>query len=138
MNKLCYLAGAMSIYHKNNEIQKATKWREIATHLLKDNELEIFNPMCNFYKNTEYNSRGVLYQNLLYLNKADIILVNLDCIDSSPGTLYEIFLGHYLNKPVIAFGKSELINQPHVRESVTINFDFLDEACDYIKSMYHS
>jgi nucleoside 2-deoxyribosyltransferase len=140
MNKLCYLAGAITCHDRNNLIGKATHWREIATHLLKNEKIETFNPMCNYYINKEFDSKGVVLQNLLYLQKSDLILVDLECIEISPGTLWEIYLSWYMKKPVIAFGKlnTDIINQPHVNAAINMRFEFLDEACDYIRSMYHS
>lgn len=133
---LIYLAGAITYFEKANQLDYAILWRKIAKDNLKDINIDTFDPTLNYTQNKEYNLKGIPYQNSYYLQKSDIILVNLDMLKESPGTLWEIFIGWYLQKPIITFGESDLVNQPHVAEAITIKFNKLTEATEYIKSMY--
>ena len=133
--KTIFLSGCMSYHYNNNKPELAENWRNKATDRLKD-KFDIFNPCTNYYKNINYNPKGVVYQNIAYLNKSDIILLNIDDIQQSPGTLFELYYSFLHNKPVISFGKSLLLNQPHIHEAITMNFLDLDGVCDYIDNMY--
>ena len=136
-----YLAGAMSYYDKINKFELATLWRKDITYLIECscnyNEREIFNPCTNYNINKTFNSRGVVYQNIFYLSKTSLIILNIQDLDKSPGTLFEIYYAFLNHIPVIAFGTSELYDmQPHVRASITIKFDNINQVVKYIKNMY--
>jgi nucleoside 2-deoxyribosyltransferase len=133
---LVYLAGTISYFNKINKLEFASLWRKLAKENLSDLDIKVFDPMKNFAQNNEYDLKGVPYQNLYYLEKSDIILLNLEALKESPGTMFVIFIAWYNHKPVIAFGESELISQPHIKEAITSKFKNLPDACDYIKSMY--
>lgn len=130
-----FLSGCMSYFYDNNKHELAEDWRNQATERLKK-KFNIFNPCTNYYKNINYEPKGIVYQNIAYLNKSDFILLNLDKLESSPGTLFEIFANFLNHKPVIAFGETLLLDQPHVYEAITMHFIDLDSACDYIENMY--
>jgi nucleoside 2-deoxyribosyltransferase len=136
MKKLIYLAGAMTKFENEGKLKEAIMWRKHARDALLSDNFEIFNPTLFYEVNKNYNLRGVPYQNLYYLEKSDIILLNAKYIEFSPGTMWEIFLSWYNKKPVICFGHSDALEQPHIKEAITIRFDTLDNACEYIKSMY--
>lgn len=131
-----YLAGSMTSYYSENKPELAENWRRHATASLFDN-IKVFNPCINYSINKTYDAKGVVYQNLHYLNNSDIMILNLDRLEKSQGTLFEIFNFFMNRKPVIAFGSNPIYNQPHVHESITIKFDTLDEVIKYIKNMYH-
>lgn len=137
-----YLAGAMSYYDRINKFELATRWRdEIISrlqHIRYENvDYEIFNPCENYNINKTFDSNGVVYQNLTYLHKTDVLILNLQDIDKSPGTLFEIYYAFLNHIPVIAFGTSELYDvQPHVRASITMKFDDIDQIVEYIENMY--
>jgi hypothetical protein len=62
--------------------------------------------------------------------------MNAEYLEHSPGSLFEVFIGFYLHKPIICFGYSRLLEQPHIKEAVTIHFNNLPDSIEYIKSMY--
>jgi nucleoside 2-deoxyribosyltransferase len=134
--KLIYLAGAMTYYEKIQELSNAIKWRQQVEDLLSDCAIKVYDPTNNYTQNKTYDAKGVPYQNLYYLQNCDLIILNMEYIEHSPGTLFEIFLGWYLKKPIISFGYSRLLEQPHIKESITIHFDTLEDCTDYVKSMY--
>jgi len=134
-----YLAGAMSYYDHASKFNLATDWRDEVINKLKHIGIshEIFNPCKNYNINKTFDSNGVVYQNLTYLHKTDVLILNLQDMDKSPGTLFEIYYAFLNHIPVIAFGKNELYDmQPHVRASITMKFDDIDQIVKYIKNMY--
>lgn len=134
---LCYLAGTMTYFDKQGQFYKATGWRKTSTELLIDAYIRVFNPCINYSENKEYAAKGVVNQNLTYLKKSDILLVNLEEFDKSAGSMFELFFAYMNHIPVIAFGENYLYpNQPHVSESISMHFKDVYEAIDYITSMF--
>ena len=137
-----YLAGAMSYYDRINRFELATKWRKRIINRLQHtryitSDYEIFDPCVHYDINKTFNSNGVVYQNLVYLRKADILILNLDDIDKSFGTLFEIYYAFLNHIPVIAFGENDLYyTQPHIRASITMKCDNIDQVVEYIVNMY--
>lgn len=133
--KTIFLSGCMSYYYNNAFPEKAQDWRNIATARLGD-KFNIFNPCMNYYENIDYKPKGVVYQNIAYLNKSDIILLNLNHIEDSAGTLFETFASFLKHKTIVAFNDTPLLDQPHVHEAITMHFRDLNDACGYIENMY--
>ncbi|MBC8062983.1 MAG: nucleoside 2-deoxyribosyltransferase domain-containing protein [Clostridiaceae bacterium] len=134
---LVYLAGTIKYFEAHDEFLKATEWRKEASNILKHTHIKTFDPCDKYEQNKEYASKGVVNQNLAYLRKSDIILVNLDGIEKSPGTMFEIFYGYMNHIPVVAFADNYLYGkQPHVTESITSYFHKFEDAVDYIQNMF--
>lgn len=139
-----YFGGAMTYHYSNNEYHKATEWRaRLAQKLLELNAgmgsrfFDWFDPTYNFTDNIKTaNNKTVLHQNKHYLDQCDILIVNLDSINQSMGTLYEVFYYQIKGKPVIAFGDTKWISNPHLAESITVRLDTLDDVVEYLKSYY--
>lgn len=137
---LVYLAGCITHYEKLGRLEKAIEWRENAEQKLKDNGFKVFNPMTNYKINASYEQQtpqGIILQNFNYLSKADILLVNLELLEQSPGTIWEMSIAWYLHKPVLAFGYTPLLQRAHTQALITIRFTNLDDTLDYICSMYN-
>lgn len=135
---LCYLAGACSCYYKEKDFEKANFWREKAENILLDTaNIKSFNPAKNFDANMKYEDAFV-DQNIYFLNNCDILLVNLDRLEDSYGTIFEIIIAYSLNKPIIAFGTTPLLKHPHIKKMLIFNtFTDLDEALDFILNAYY-
>ena len=134
---LCYLAGAMSYWDNKHHFENATSWRVHAALYLNDVKVKCFDPCMNYSVNKTYDSKGVVKQNLSYLRKTDIVLINLEELDKSPGSMYELFWASFNNIPVIAFGDNYMYGtQPHITEAISIKFIELDDSIEYIQSMY--
>lgn len=133
---LIYLAGCMSYYYENNEPQKAEHWRDIAKERLKDIEISTFDPTLHYKNNYLYDSDLMVQQNEYYLKKTDIILVNLDDLDKSYGTIYELVYAHTLGKQILAFGDNTIKYHPHIKHILTNHFDNLNEVLDFINTAY--
>lgn len=141
-----YFGGCISHHQRNSEMYKAIEWRNILAQKLSDlnadmyiKKFDWFDPTDKFDENLKYNYNTIVMQNKLYLDECDILVVNLEKLEDSPGTLFEIFYYYYKQKPVIAFGKTtdpNIINQPHINSSITEYLSNLDEVVNYIKNMY--
>ena len=144
IKKTVYLAGAMSTHYANNEYHKATQWRiDIINQLLNDiaDECESkwawFDPTLNSEGNFgTVTNATILKQNIFYLDKSDIMIVNLDQLEHSPGTLFEIYYFGLQGKPVIAFGDSEWIKSPHISEYITCVID-RDSIINHLNAVYY-
>lgn len=131
-----YLAGAITYYQLNNELYKATEWRRELKERLKRYRIDCFDPTRGYDKHLTYSDASIVKQNQYYLDKCDIIIVNINDILQSPGTMYEIYDYYHKGKPVIAFGDDNLPNQPHIKKSITQYFITKEEVVDYIYSLY--
>ncbi len=141
--KTLFLSGCMSYYYNQGKPELAEQWRREVENYIQlydflKNNFKVFNPCKNFYKNSIYSSKGIVHQNLFYLKKSDIILLNLNDIEQSPGTLFEIYYAFLNNKPTIAFGENKLYTnrQPHICESITYKCRDLNEIFQYINNVY--
>lgn len=139
-----YFGGCMSYYHQNNKYHKATEWRFDLIQKLLDCNSDIgsrffdwFDPTLNFEENVKTaNAKTIVHQNNHYLDKCDILIVNLAELNESPGSLYELFYYGIKGKPIIAFGNNKLIHSPHVSECITMLLDDLDDVLEYLKKYY--
>ena len=136
-NKSVYLAGAISYFYNTNQPQRATAWRKKTEEFLGQFNIKCFNP-CKLSVAcwTEYPQDGVLKQNYFYFNNCDIVLVNLDMINDSVGTIWELSMAWRDHKPIIAFGTTPWLNRPHMRSLIDVHLETLDEALNYIADMY--
>ena len=99
-------------------------------------DIKCFNP-CDENPNCwNYPQDGLIKQNYFYLNNCDIVLVNLDMINDSIGTAWELSMAWKDHKQVVAFGKTHWLDRPHMRSLIDVHFEKLDEALSYIAEMY--
>lgn len=136
-----YLAGAISPYLNSRDSGKATEWRGFAKELLEDCGIKVFDPTELLDEHlkfpNEYNN-GIIFQNYAYLNKCDIMLLNLDKFEDSVGSIFEVSIMWQQHKPVIAFGECPVwSDRPHFRSIISIKLNNVQDACDYIASMYN-
>lgn len=134
---LIYLAGCMSYYYESSKPEKAEHWRDIAKEKLKDIGISTFDPTLHYKNNYSYNSDLMVQQNEYYLNKADLILVNLDDLDKSYGTIYEMVYAHALGKPILAFGGTIIYEHPHLKHILQNCFTSLEEVLKFINTVYY-
>lgn len=132
---LIYLAGPMSIYYEEGDFGYPVRWREYVKSVLGD-QVKFYDPTLHFEYNKDYSFESIVKNNFYYLEKSDLILVDTQRLHKSPGTLFEIYIGWYLKKPIIGFGSNPFYNKPHVRVAITEQFDTVYDAIDYIRTMY--
>lgn len=138
MNNLSfYLGGCLTYHHKQNQFHLATIWRSIFERWADDNGLSTFNPATTFQQEQthKYSPKSCVDQNRHYLNKSDIMIVDLNCIQESPGTQWELTYASEVKKiPIIAFG--DVHWSPHIMNSITHVCSDIEDVIEYICNMY--
>jgi nucleoside 2-deoxyribosyltransferase len=134
--KSIYLAGAISYFYNINQNFRATEWRDKAEKHFEQFDIKCFDPCKESSRCWEYPQEGLIKQNYFYLQNCDIVLVNLDMINDSVGTIWELSMAWKEHKPVVAFGKTPWLKRPHMRSLFNVRFETLDEALDYITDMF--
>lgn len=106
-------------------------------------QVKIINPVdfYNFEEKRYQSEEEVEEYDLAHVITSDIIIVNLEGLNSSDGTKIELHDAHYHNKiPVIAFGDPGLYDKLHpwVKRDITRVERNMEEAIKYIKDFYMS
>ena len=138
-----YLAGKMG----GLSFDEMNEWRnEAYQKLLKTAEyygetVNVVNPVLyyNFEEKRHQTEIEVEEYDLAHVISSDIIIVNLDGLSSSIGTIIELHDAHYHHKiPVIAFGDRELYENLHpwVKNDITRVEPNIDEVVAYIRDFY--
>ena len=132
-----YLAGAISQYFQIHEASKSTEWRKDLINFCKDNNIKFFDPTEAFFieKNHDYDVKMPVAQNKYYLDKCDIVVVNLEYILQSPGSIWELCYSSEIRKiPVIAFGKNP--KHPHILNCITQIVDGIEDVKELLANMF--
>ena len=138
-----YLAGKMNGF----SFEEMNSWRdEVFNKLLNlsgmyDTKLDVINPVMyyNFEKKRHQTEIEVEEFDLAHVISSDIIIVNLNGLKDSIGTIIELHDAHYHHKiPVIAFGSQELYDDLHswIKNDITRVENDIDEMLDYIEDFY--
>lgn len=141
-----YLAGAMSYYYEHGMYESATDWRDDVKFILGEltrkgyGKWETFDPSIHMVSLMEeyeglVENKDILHQNNHYLNECDMMIVNLDYLHESPGTLYEIFKYGTDGKPIIAIGYNKWQTKAHVEPLITKSIE-IEELYKYLAFMY--
>ena len=103
----------------------------------EDNKVICINPNDYYnFKTTTHNSEHEVKEFDLYkLRHSDLILANLDYINTSIGSAMELQVAHDNNIPIVTFGDIKNIH-PWVVDTIWRNNDTLDDACDYIMNYF--
>ena len=152
---LVYLAGCETWYYKNDN-RYFEEWRETVEAWFKAfcEDVVIINP-CNYYSFDEKLHKTDAEIRRFDLHKvrcSDVVLVNLDHITDSVGTLNEIFLADELGIPVIGFyefnGEHDMFHNDKYKEESWIldachriendETTAMFDACAYIRDYYAS
>ena len=145
-NKFVYLAGAMSCYYKENEIEKATKWREKTEHYFTyfTDNLTCINPIRFFAIGDNYHTSDFepMKFDLRKVKESRAVLVNLEDLYRSLGTSDEIMYAWLNDVPVIGFLEDEfLLNTVHEWkicqiDRIEVGEGAQERAMEYIKNYY--
>lgn len=140
-----YAAGAMS----GLSLDEMIEWRERVRSLLnkcselKENpeyEIDFINPAK--YYNTEINNhkteKEAFIWDLNHVRTSDIIVVNLNGLNTSIGTSIEIYEAWKNNIPIVAFGNDEIYKDIHpwLKECITRVDSNEISLCNYIYDFY--
>lgn len=135
-----YECGAMTAFYEIGEYEKATQWRKYVKEFFTETNIKTFDPTDNSETHFNYPvdySGGIIYQNYLYLRQCDIVLVNLELFEESIGSIWEVSTAWLQHKPIVAFGKcKKWKDRPHLKSLVTVQLNTVEDACEYILSMY--
>lgn len=138
-----YLAGKMN----GLSFEEMNNWRnEVFQKLLSLSEmynikLNVVNPVLyyNFEEKRHQTEIEVEEFDLAHVISSDIIIVNLNGLKDSIGTIIELHDAHYHHKiPVIAFGDKELFNNLHpwVKNDITRVENNINDVVTYIRDFY--
>lgn len=140
-----YAAGAMS----GLTLSEMNDWRERVRGLLdklvelKENpeyEIDFINPAK--YYNTETNNHKTEKEAMLWdlnqVKSSDIIIVNLEGLNTSIGTSIEIYEAYKNSIPILAYGKDETYKDTHpwLKECITRVDSNEISLCNYIYDFY--
>lgn len=141
--KSVYLAGAMGCFKDNLEAMNG--WRIKVTNYLNDyvdrigRRLDIVNPVdyFNFIEPRKYKTqKEIMDFDLFHVKRSDLIIVNLDHINESAGTIIELYQANKISDiPVIAFGDNSNIH-PWILECINRIEPDLQSAIEYINEFY--
>lgn len=138
-----YLAGKMS----GLSFEEMFSWRNVLRHKLLEVEVDycktvnVVNPVLYYnFKEKRYQTEIEVEEfDLAHVISSDIVVVNIDGLSSSIGTIIELHDAHYHRKiPVIAFGNRELYNNLHpwVKNDITRVENNIDDVVAYIRDFY--
>lgn len=138
-----YLAGKMG----GLTIDEMNSWRVEAKTILEKLasnigcSLKVINPVTyyNFEEKRHQSEKEIEDFDLAHVISSDIVLVNLDGLNTSDGTKYEIYEAYkHHGIPVIAFGDRNLYEELHpwVKSKITRVEESIIYACYYIRDFY--
>lgn len=138
-----YLAGKMS----GLSYEEMIGWRlDISGKLMElvnynKSIVGVINPVFyyNFEEKRHQTEIEVEEFDLAHVVSSDMIIVNLDGLKDSIGTIIELHNAHYHHKiPVIAFGERELYDNLHpwVKNDITRVENDIDDVVRYIQDFY--
>lgn len=139
-----YLAGAMSglTFEEMNtwRIDVKKKLEHMADY--QGRSINVINPVVyyNFVRPQHKNEREVMQYDLNHAKSSDLVVVNLKNLDTSIGTIIELYEAYTRNIPVLAFGDSTtyLNLHPWVKECITRLDTSANNLAYYIKNFYLS
>lgn len=138
-----YLAGKMSglTYEEMNSWRIKTKIKLLNAAKTSGYRLIIINPVefYNFEEKKHQSEEEVEDYDLAHVISSDIIIVNLEGLNTSDGTKIELHDAKYHNKiPVIAFGHemSYLDLHPWIKRNITRVEKDMEGVIEYIRDFY--
>ena len=133
-----YLAGKMS----GLTFFEMNRWRVVMKEQLTIAasdicNVRIINPTdyYNFENIRHKSEEEVMDYDLDHVKSSDILIINLDKVQTSPGTIVEIHTAWELGIPVLAFGNNDALH-PWIKRMIRRTDDTLEELVDYIKDFY--
>ena len=137
-----YLAGKMGglSFEESNEWRRKLKSMIFRRTFYSQIRPTVINPndFYNFKEPTHKSEREVMQYDLNHVRSSDIIVVNLDGINTSIGTAIELYAAAQLNIPVLAWGTSEEWKNTHpwLKECISRVESDANDLCNYIFEYY--
>ena len=146
MNKVLYLAGAMSYYFHTEQHDYPKQWREGVKQYVEEfyDDITIVSPTDYYEVCKGYHSKEseVMRFDLRMVREADIVLCNLKDLNASIGTSDEILYAFISGKPIIGFLEDESdyknIHPWKIEQidRIETGKDAMKNAIDYIYKYY--
>lgn len=137
-----YEAGKMS----GLSLKDMNTWRKNIKSLLEHYatyssvNLTVVNPVdfYNFEEKRHQNEREVMMFDLSHVKTSDIVVVNLDGLNTSIGTCIELYEAYKRDIPVVALGTQEMYQSLHpwIKEYITRVEETDEEVVSYIRDFY--
>lgn len=138
-----YLAGKMNglTFDEMNEWRNETFQKLLEAAEYNNEKINVVNPVSyyNFEEKRHQTEIEVEEYDLAHVISSNIVVVNLDGLSNSIGTIIELHDAHYNHKiPVIAFGDKKLYENLHpwVKNDITRVEDSIDDVVAYIRDFY--
>lgn len=138
-----YLAGKMGglTFDEMNGWRIKTRDKLIYAANFYDKQINVINPVLyyNFEEKRHQTEIEVEEFDLSHVISSDIIIVNLEGLKDSIGTIIELHNARYHHKiPVIAFGDKTLYDNLHpwVKNDITRVENNINDVVKYIKDFY--
>lgn len=137
-----YLAGAM----QGKSFEEMSTWRYDLRNILNqintynNLKLNVVNPV-NYYNFVEVKyqtQREIMKYDLNHVKSSDLVVVNLDGLNTSIGSIIELYECYTRNIPVIAFGDYQKYDNLHswIKECITRVDTNIYAVRDYIYEFY--
>lgn len=137
-----YLAGKMSGLSFN----EMNIWRQRVAHDLKEranysnSNINVINPVLyfNFESKKQQNELEIMKFDLSKVKSSDIVIVNMDGLNTSIGTCIECYEAYKQEIPVLAFGSDDLFKglHPWIQNCITRHDGTYIETNKYIEDFY--
>lgn len=139
-----YEAGKMS----GLGLQQMITWRIELTKELEDVaeivgvKINAVNPVnyFNFVQKRHQTKSEIMKFDLSKVKHSDIVVVNMDGLNTSIGTCIELYEAYKKEIPVLAFGSNELYEELHpwIQCCITRHDETYKDTVNYIKDFYMS
>lgn len=139
-----YEAGKMS----GLGLQQMITWRIELTKELEDVaeivgvKINAVNPVnyFNFVQKRHQTESEIMKFDLSKVKHSDIVVVNMDGLNTSIGTCIELYEAYKKEIPVLAFGSNELYEELHpwIQCCITRHDETYKDTVNYIKDFYMS
>ena len=137
-----YEAGAMA----NLSFEEMNRWREKLKRLLEHYStyysvnLTVINPVDYFnFKDKRYQTeKEVMQYDLNHVKSSDIVIVNLNKLNTSIGSCIELYVAYKRGIPVIALGTKDMYKclHPWIKEYITRVEETDEQIAEYIRDFY--
>lgn len=136
-----YLAGAMS----GLSFEEMSSWRLDVINRVKriypnDYKVRVVNPVdyYNFKEVLHQSELEVMKFDLNKVKKSDLVIVNMEHLNTSIGTIVECYEAHKNDIPVLAFGSDELYGNLHpwIQCCITRHDPKIADTLKYVKDFY--
>mgnify|MGYP003286534801 FL=1 len=137
-----YLAGKM----QGLTYEEMTKWRNMFRDNLEDcsdatnSKINVISPCdyFNFEEKRQQNEKEVMNFDISLVRSSDIVIVNTTELNSSVGSVIEIYEAYKNDIPVIAYDEKGWyrILHPWIKCCITRTDSCVKDICEYIKDFY--